>query len=283
MTSIDGILYEQALATEGFFSPVEASLLTRLVNDAGSGCRFLEVGSYRGRSTLFGLAGLAEDGELVSVDAFIDGASYRGHTAEALRLRIQDPRLRIIRGTLTTAWHALTDAPFDVALVDSDHSFAGACHDLALACLLLRPDGTLLVHDVSDLFPGVVAGVRALSSAGVLSEIEQAESLRAYRVVSRPAWLVDPGVDRGNDVPSPPATAVAPILAPRSTRQHAAASTTMMVTSDGRTQKASAARSSAMDFLLRRRAAPAMSSYGRSTAMADRSSSWLRMIRGRVQ
>lgn len=214
MTCMDEMLYEQALATEGFFSPVEASLLIRRLNAAGSACRLLEVGSYRGRSTFFGLAGLAADGELVSVDAYINAASYRGHTAEELRLRIRDPRLRIVSGTLTTAWHALADAPFDVALVDSDHSFAGACHDLALACVLLRPEGTLLVHDVSDLFPGVVAGVGALIDAGVLSEIEKAETLRAYRVVSRPAWLIDPAVDRGNDAPSPPETKVAPILAP---------------------------------------------------------------------
>lgn len=216
MTCLDATLYEQALTTEGFFSPVEASLLIRLVKAAGSACRLLEVGSYRGRSTLFGLAALATDGELVAVDAFVDAASYRGHTAEELRLRIRDPRLRIVSGTLTTAWHALADAPFDIAFVDSDHSFAGACHDLALACVLLRPEGTLLVHDVSELFPGVVAGVGALNGAGVLSELEQAETLRAYRLVSRPAWLVDPRVDMGSEAPSPPATEIAPILAPRS-------------------------------------------------------------------
>lgn len=215
MICVDRALYEQALATEGFFSSAEASLLIRVVNGAGAGCRYLEVGSYRGRSTLFGLSGLAADGELVAVDAFVEAAGYRGHTREEIRSRIGDDRLRLISGTLTTVWNALAHTPFDVALVDSDHSFVGACHDLALASVLLRPGGVLLVHDVSELFPGVTTAVGALNAANVLSEFDRAETLCAYRLTSRPAWLVDPRVDRGNDAPSPPAAAVAPILAPR--------------------------------------------------------------------
>ena len=61
----------------------------------------------------------------------------------------------------------------------------------------------LLVHDVADWFPGVVAAVGALVRAGVLAELERVESLCAFEVVRRPRWLTVPAVDHGEQLPSP--------------------------------------------------------------------------------
>jgi predicted O-methyltransferase YrrM len=200
---VDRARYTQALATEGFFSPGEGHLLMRVVQRAGAGCRALEVGSYRGRSALFTLAALPADGRLIGVDAFIDAAGYAGHSAEDLASRIGDDRFAVIEGTLADAWPAVSEAPCDVALVDADHSFAGASADLALAAGLLRAGGALLVHDVASWFPGVVAAVGALVRAGVLGELQRVESLCAFDVLARPRWLTVPAVDHGEELPSP--------------------------------------------------------------------------------
>jgi predicted O-methyltransferase YrrM len=212
---IDRALYERALATEGFFSPGEGELLMRVLQAAGPGCRAFEVGSYRGRSALFSLAALPADGRLIGVDAFIDAAGYAGHSARALVSHVGDERFTVLEGTLANAWHAVAAEPCDVALVDADHSFAGASADLALAAALLRSGGTLLVHDVAGWFPGVVAAVGALAGAGVLAELERVESLCALEVVSRPRWLTDPAVDRGGELPSPVDSDATPISARR--------------------------------------------------------------------
>jgi predicted O-methyltransferase YrrM len=200
---VDRMRYEQALATEGFFSPSEGQLLMRVLQHAGPRCRALEVGSYRGRSALFALAALPPDGRLVGVDAFIDAAGYAGHSALDLASRVGDDRFTVIEGTLAEAWRTVSVAHCDVALVDADHSFAGASADLALTTALLRPGGKLLVHDVASWFPGVTAAVGALVRAGVLAELQRIESLCAYDVVSRPRWLTDPTVDDGEALPSP--------------------------------------------------------------------------------
>ena len=200
---VDRARYEQALATEGFFAPDEGELLMRVLQSAGAGCRALEVGSYRGRSALFALAALPADGRLIGVDAFIDAAGYAGHSAQELAACVGDHRFTVLEGTLAQAWHAVAAAPCDVALVDADHSFAGASADLALAAALLRPGAVLLVHDVADWFPGVVAAVGALVGAGVLAELERVEALCAFEVVRRPRWLTVPAVDHGEQLPSP--------------------------------------------------------------------------------
>jgi len=208
---VDRARYERALAAEGFFAPDEGELLMRVLQSAGPGCRALEVGSYRGRSALFALAALPADGRLIGVDAFIDAAGYAGHSAPDLARRVGDDRFTVIEGTLAQAWHAVAAAPCDVALVDADHSFAGASADLALAVALLRAGGTLLVHDVADWFPGVVAAVGALVRAGVLAELERVESLCAFEVVRRPRWLTVPAVDHGEELPSPLDAASTPL------------------------------------------------------------------------
>jgi predicted O-methyltransferase YrrM len=200
---VDRVRYEQALATEGFFSPSEGQLLMRVLQRAGPRCRALEVGSYRGRSALFALAALPPNGRLIGVDAFIDAAGYAGHSAQDLRSRVGDDRFTVIEGTLAQAWDTVSAAPCDVALVDADHSFAGASADLALIVGLLRRGGRLLVHDVASWFPGVIAAVDALVGAGVLAELQRIESLYAFDVVARPRWLMVPAVDHGDELPSP--------------------------------------------------------------------------------
>jgi hypothetical protein len=129
---------------------------------------------------------LPANGQLIGVDAFIDAAGYGGHSALDLASRVDDHRFTVIDGTLAKAWPTVSAAPCDVALVDADHSFAGASADLALAVGLLRADGRLLVHDVAEWFPGVAAAVGALTRAGVLAEIDRVESLCAFDVLARP-------------------------------------------------------------------------------------------------
>lgn len=180
--------YARARAIEGYFTEREASLLIRAIQSAGSSPTYLEVGSFRGRSTLFALAAMPPMGRVIAVDAFI----YAEHSPAELRATLDDPRVLIFDGTVIGNWHALSAYKPDVVLVDADHSFVGTAVDLALVLALTPAGGLIATHDVSERFPGVRAVVDALVRCGVLAHLESADDLVVWTVQHRPAWLLDP-------------------------------------------------------------------------------------------
>lgn len=192
--------WQTALATEGFFEPHEAALLIEHVARAPEDARILEVGSYKGRSALFGLSALGPFQRWTCVDSFRTAASYSGHSADDLRRCLDDPRVEVIDSTLAEAEAVLADALFSVALIDGDHSLAGVIADSTRAISRMPAGSILLFHDYNDLFPGVVRAIDLLRDAGVLRTVGQAGSLVALKIVGRPTWLLDPGVYRDADL-----------------------------------------------------------------------------------
>ncbi len=190
-------LLRRAEATEGYFEEEEAELLMRCVEDLPDGQSVLEVGSYHGRSTLYGLAALGPGRYWYAVDSFRTAAGYAGHSYMQVLAHVDDPRLRLLPLTLRAAWRHLAPVPLGLAFLDGDHSLLGIGQDAAIAAALLRGAGTLLCHDVTELFPGVPLLTAALVQAGVLRERERVVTLVAYDVVGSPSWLTDPSVYRG--------------------------------------------------------------------------------------
>jgi predicted O-methyltransferase YrrM len=191
------VTYERACATEGYFSEAEARLLMRAIQAAGECATYVEIGSFRGRSTLFALSVLPPCGRIVAVDAFI----YAEHSPEELRTTLADPRISVLTGTIATNWSSLASTPPSVSLIDADHSFAGVSLDLALIIGLGRLGALVATHDVSDRFPGVQAALKAFVSAGVLRHVERAEHLALWEVIARPAWLLDPRPELRTELP----------------------------------------------------------------------------------
>src|ERR1700691_3295238 len=184
----------RAEQTDGFFASDEADFLMDAVGSAPDDAAILEVGSYKGRSTLFLLAAMRTEQRLFSVDSFRTAASYAGHSYSSLIGHVNDPRHHVLPMTLSDARRHLKPLTFDVVFIDGDHSFLGASQDLALSLELSRAGTMLLCHDVTELFPGVQAATQALVSMAVLKESGQVSSLVAYRVTGRPSWLTDPAV-----------------------------------------------------------------------------------------
>lgn len=195
--AVDPGLYRRACATEGYFTLNEASLLIRAIQSSGPSPTYLEIGSFRGRSTMFALAAMPRLGRVISVDAFV----YAEHSPAELRATLSDPRVSILEGTTIDNWTALAACHPNVVLVDADHSFAGASLDLALVLALAPVGGLLATHDVSDRFPGVKAAVAALAGYGVLAHAERADNLVVWTVRSRPGWLIDPQSESDWELP----------------------------------------------------------------------------------
>jgi predicted O-methyltransferase YrrM len=129
----------------------------------GMGGRSLEIGVDDGTSTLALLKAADEvGGSVVSVD---DGRSGHLPCARALAERFGYRHLwTLVCGdsrTLTLA----RQRNFDLALVDGDHTEAGASSDIAVVAPLLRPGGLLLVHDC-HVEPVAAAVAASLPAAG---------------------------------------------------------------------------------------------------------------------
>jgi predicted O-methyltransferase YrrM len=160
----------------------EAALLFRLARDAHDG-PFVEIGRFKGGSTVVTASALPDGVELWSYDLHVAlrpdmpgselddelrGALERFGVAEKVHLVVADSRT--------------VDPPSDrieVLFVDGDHSYEGAKADHERWSQWVRPGGHLLFHDAVDaggygnVYPGV---------ARLVGEIDR-----------NPAWARQPG------------------------------------------------------------------------------------------
>lgn len=191
---IDERIYRLALQTPGFFEIDEAQRLMAAVASLDPGRSVLEIGAFKGRSTLFGLSALGQGNEWFSVDTFRQGAGCHDHTFTDLHRRIDDQRWRLLPLSLSDAEPHLAGVEFGLAFIDGDHSFLGAAGDLARSCSLLLPGSAVLCHDHSQYFPGICLAVEALVSAGVLEWVALVRTLAHLVIVNQPSWLTDPSL-----------------------------------------------------------------------------------------
>ncbi|WP_345713527.1 O-methyltransferase, partial [Kineococcus glutinatus] len=111
----------------------------------------VEVGTGAGVSTLYLLRGMPEDGVLTSIDVEIE---HQRAAREALaEAGVRSGRVRMIPGLALDVLPRLTDAAYDLVLVDADKTEYAAYVEQALR--LLRPGGLLAVDNA--LWKGRVA------------------------------------------------------------------------------------------------------------------------------
>jgi predicted O-methyltransferase YrrM len=109
-----------------------------LLRQMGEG-RVIEIGVCRGVSTSAFLLGMDDknDGRLYSIDVDQFCGSIFDH-----------PRWTFIHGNSQTLELPLKPGSCDVLLIDGDHSYESAISDLRRFSPLVKPGGTILMHDV---------------------------------------------------------------------------------------------------------------------------------------
>lgn len=122
-------------------SPGVAALLTLLADVIGARAA-VEIGSGAGVSGLALLQGMAPDGILTSIDAEAEhqSAARKVFAAQSIPPR----RARLIAGAALQVLPKLSDAAYDLVLVDGDPLEYVEYVEQALR--LLRPGGLLIVH-----------------------------------------------------------------------------------------------------------------------------------------
>lgn len=186
---------------EGWLTEAQAQRLDRCARAVAAGGRIVEIGSFRGRSTIV-LARASGDGvEVVAIDPHL--GSDRGPQEIAARPELGERDVLEFRANLerhgvagrvrhvrARSAQAPLEAPIDVLFVDGAHRFGPARGDLARWGAAVRDGGTLLVHD-------------AFSSIGVTLALAVAVApSRRWRYAGRDGSLARYVADGGGGVAS---------------------------------------------------------------------------------
>jgi predicted O-methyltransferase YrrM len=186
LTSVAGV--------EGWMSPDQARRLYDAARTAAPGQRIVEIGSYRGRSTIV-LGSAAEPGvELVAIDphagndrgpqeiegfateAQDDHAVFNRNLAEA---GVAD-RVRHVRAFSDAALVELPGA-VQVLYVDGAHRYGPARADIRDWGNRVEPGGTMLIHDSFSSVGVTLAIVRELVWSSTWRYVGRARSMTEYR------------------------------------------------------------------------------------------------------
>jgi predicted O-methyltransferase YrrM len=178
----------------GWLSDDQAARLWSRAASLPGGARIVEIGSYRGRSTIV-LARAADAAvEVVAIDphagndrgprqiAADAAAGEADHQAFAAHLAAAgvSQRVRHVRRPSQEALDAVA-GPVDVLYVDGAHRYGPARDDLARWGARVAPGGTLLVHDAFSSVGVTLALLRLLAFGSRFRYVGRARSLAEYR------------------------------------------------------------------------------------------------------
>jgi SAM-dependent methyltransferase len=179
---------------EGWLTEAQARRLDRCARAVPAGGRIVEIGSFRGRSTIVLARAAAAGTEVVAIDPHL--GSDRGPQEIAARPELGEEDTRLFRANLERhgVWDRVrhvrmlsSDAPLEDAIdllyVDGAHRFGPARDDLVRWGARVRDGGTMLVHD-------------SFSSIGVtLALLTSVAPSRRWRYVGRDGSLAQFAAD----------------------------------------------------------------------------------------
>ena len=183
---------------EGWMSRDQGERLWRAARACRPGGRIVEIGSFRGRSTIVLALGAAPDVEVVAIDPHAGNdrgpQELEGYAAQAADDHVAftanlaaagvDHRVRHVREFSDRAL-AHVDGPIDVLYIDGAHRYGPARADIRQWGARVADGGTLLIHD-------------AFSSVGVtLAILRELAPGRRFRYVGRSRSLVEYRADLG--------------------------------------------------------------------------------------
>lgn len=184
---------------DGWMSSDQARRLYAAAERTTAGEQIVEIGSFRGRSTIV-LASAAPDGVAVvaidphagndrgpqEIEGFADAAADDHEVFNAnLAAAGVSERVRHIRA-FSDAAHGEVTGELAVLYVDGAHRYAPALADIRDWGARVKPDGTLLIHDSFSSVGVTLAIGRALVFGSRFRYVGRARSLAEYRADLEP-------------------------------------------------------------------------------------------------
>jgi predicted O-methyltransferase YrrM len=179
---------------DGWLSVAQAQRLWRAAAAVARGGRVVEIGSFRGRSTVV-LASAAADGvEVAAIDPHggndrgpqeIEADAQRGEEDfEAFSANLAQAGVASrVHHVRLPSQDALGHLPGEVDLlyVDGAHRYAPASADISRWGERVRPGGTMLIHDSFNAIGVMLAQLRLLVFSGRWRYVGRTGSLAEYR------------------------------------------------------------------------------------------------------
>ena len=179
---------------DGWMTPGQASTLFDAARRCPPSGSIVEIGSFRGRSTIV-LASAAPDGVQIvaidphagndrgpqEIDGFQDEASddHAVFLANLERAGVAD-RVRHLRMFSDEA-HAHVDGQVDVLYIDGAHRYAPALSDIRSWGDRVAEGGTMLIHDSFSSIGVTAAIMRALVPGSTFRYVGRSRSMTIYR------------------------------------------------------------------------------------------------------
>jgi predicted O-methyltransferase YrrM len=179
---------------EGWMSPGQASTLYDAARRCPAAGTIVEIGSFRGRSTIVLASAAAPDVSVIAIDPHagndrgpqeIDGyaeAAADDHAvfvANLERAGVSD-RVRHLR-TFSDAALADVDAPIDVLYIDGAHRYGPARADIRDWGARVSDGGTMLIHDSFSSIGVTLAILRELLVGTRFRYVGRSRSMTIYR------------------------------------------------------------------------------------------------------
>jgi predicted O-methyltransferase YrrM len=184
--------FGRAAGIEGWLTEAQARRLWDCARRVPTGGRIVEIGSFRGRSTVVMATALDEGATLIAIDPHAGGdrgpqeiapqaergdADYQAFHANLERAGVAD-RVEHVRMP-STERYALR-GPADLLYVDGAHRLGPARHDLTHWGGQVREGGTMLVHDSFSSIGVTLATLSALTFGSRWRYVGRTGSLAEY-------------------------------------------------------------------------------------------------------
>jgi predicted O-methyltransferase YrrM len=196
VTAADGLeaTLEAVRDVPGWLSDDQAALLWSCAGGLSGAARIVEIGSYRGRSTIVLARAAGEGVEVVAIDPHAGGdrgprqihgdraageADHRAFEDNLARAGVA-ARVRHVRRPSQQALGAVR-GEVDLLYVDGAHRYRPARDDLARWGARVAPGGSLLVHDAFSSVGVTLALLRLLAFGRGFRYLGRARSLAEYR------------------------------------------------------------------------------------------------------
>jgi predicted O-methyltransferase YrrM len=186
LAAIDGV--------EGWLSEDQARRLWKAALEVRGPGQIVEIGSFRGRSTIVLSRAAAEGVQVVAIDPH--GGGDRGpqeitpdqvrgdEDNRVFRANLEragvDGRVRHVRQMSDDA-HGDVDGPIEMLYVDGAHRYAPARDDIAAWGARVPVGGTLLVHDAYNAIGVMLAQLHLLFFSSRWRYVGRSRSLAQYR------------------------------------------------------------------------------------------------------
>lgn len=159
-----GALSNQVYSIEGFLSADEAELLYRLATEIPENGNIVEIGSYRGKSTVcLGLGARWAKANVWAIDPHedyqVNAQTHYGMENHAALLRnlLDFGVAETVRVVALPSENVVEGWPYqaDLIWIDGSHQYNDVWCDLVSWHLNLSSNGKLALHDTNAHFPGV--------------------------------------------------------------------------------------------------------------------------------